>query len=426
MRTYKRIITFFLSFAIVLSLAAGAAFASSEIVLPPGWGRSTFWDHGKGGGFGERFSTEQDYNDYVDELPVAEIDNDGYFVWVPSHSYMRVLSGGGYQYCEHSSETSTGSTFISSFSHGSEWVRVSVLPASGSSVKVDSILSFYDVSAPVNGLYEPVDCQIAFVERRDTSGGSSYVSFNYSEYWQKMQPTSYSVGDTVRISSSGVDFLSAPYSSSFFALTDCTMYSPIFRVQPLSGLINIQTDTTYNVNTRAGSITGDYGVLGDNNTITKSDTTYIVSEDDNSVYNPVTNTTTTYDSWTYDYADRSYNFTTQEGDTTTVTYGDENVTIKEGDTTYTVYYIYQTGSGDDSGGGSGSGTVTPSDSETEQALAKLAGMLKAMLSAIPDMVKGVTEFLSQAMPWVPDEIMWLIEFGCLFAVVFAIIKAVRR
>lgn len=194
----------------------------------------------------------------------------------------------------------------------------------------------------------------------------------------------------------------------------------------MSGLINIQTDTTYNVNTRAGSITGDYGVLGDNNTITKSDTTYIVSEDDNSVYNPVTNTTTTYDSWTYDYADRSYNFTTQEGDTTTVTYGDENVTIKEGDTTYTVYYIYQTGSGDDSGGGSGSGTVTPSDSETEQALAKLAGMLKAMLSAIPDMVKGVTEFLSQAMPWVPDEIMWLIEFGCLFAVVFAIIKAVRR
>lgn len=43
------------------------------------------------------------------------------------------------------------------------------------------------------------------------------------------------------------------------------------------------------------------------------------------------------------------------GTTTTVTYGDENVTIKEGDTTYNVYYIVQ---------GSGGGEVDPTPTLT--------------------------------------------------------------
>lgn len=114
---------------------------------------------------------------------------------------------------------------------------------------------------------------------------------------------------------------------------------------PDSGAVDTQSDTTYNVNTRAGSITGDYGIVGDNNEIVKADTTSIVNETDNSVYNPVTNTTTSYDSYTYDYSDRSYTFSKTDGDTTTtttVTYGDENITIQEGDTVYNVYYIYQT------------------------------------------------------------------------------------
>ena len=64
-----------------------------------------------------------------------------------------------------------------------------------------------------------------------------------------------------------------------------------------------------------------------------------MNETKNSVYNPVTNTTQNFTDWNYDYSDRSYNLTLESGDTMTVTYGDENITINEGGTTYNVYYI---------------------------------------------------------------------------------------
>ena len=99
----------------------------------------------------------------------------------------------------------------------------------------------------------------------------------------------------------------------------------------------------YQASTRPISITGDYGIIGDDGTINKV-TQNIVNEGSKTVYNPVTETSTTYDTWNYDYSDRSYHFSktdTETGDTitSTVTYGDENVTIKEGDNTYNIYYI---------------------------------------------------------------------------------------
>ena len=72
------------------------------------------------------------------------------------------------------------------------------------------------------------------------------------------------------------------------------------------------------------------------------------------MYNPVTGDTSTFTDWTYDYSERSYDLTLDSGNTVTVTYGDEQVTIQEGDTVYNVYYI-------SNGGG---GTVDPSPSPT--------------------------------------------------------------
>jgi hypothetical protein len=79
----------------------------------------------------------------------------------------------------------------------------------------------------------------------------------------------------------------------------------------------------------------------------------IVDESSNTVYNPVTNTTLNYTDYAYDYLDRSYNLTLEDGSTMKVTYGDENVTINEGDTVYNIYYIVPEADQEDDGSGSG-------------------------------------------------------------------------
>ena len=107
---------------------------------------------------------------------------------------------------------------------------------------------------------------------------------------------------------------------------------------------------TYNINTRPTSITGgNYGIVGDNGQITKvEDNSTIINETNNTYYNPATGQTVPITNWSYDYSDRSYKVTLESGDTATITYGDENITIQEGDTVYNVYYLID---------GSGSGEV---------------------------------------------------------------------
>ena len=109
-------------------------------------------------------------------------------------------------------------------------------------------------------------------------------------------------------------------------------------------------DTTYNSTTRPTSITGgNYGIVGDNGQITKvEDNSTIINETNNTYYNPATGQTVPITGWTYDYSDRSYKVTMEGGKTSTVTYGDENISITEttvnesGDTitnNYTIYYL---------------------------------------------------------------------------------------
>ena len=93
----------------------------------------------------------------------------------------------------------------------------------------------------------------------------------------------------------------------------------------------------------------------------KIDSQTIVNEGASTVYNPVTNETHNMTDWNYDYSDRSYHITTDNGDTMTVTYGDENITIQEGSQAYNVYYLVESsGSGTVSSDGSSSGSGTVS------------------------------------------------------------------
>ena len=134
--------------------------------------------------------------------------------------------------------------------------------------------------------------------------------------------------------------------SNRFKIYSAQCYAPVYEVTSftLPG-----TSDTYNINTRPTSITGgNYGIVGDNGQITKvEDNSTIINETNNTYYNPATGQTVPITSWSYDYSDRSYKVTLESGDTVTVTYGDENITIQEttvteGDTitnNYTIYYL---------------------------------------------------------------------------------------
>ena len=109
---------------------------------------------------------------------------------------------------------------------------------------------------------------------------------------------------------------------------------------------------TYSSTTRPTSITGNYGIIGDDGKLIQVTGNTIVNETNNTYYNPATGQTVPITNWSYDYTDRSYTVTTEEGDSYTITYGDENVTINEGDTVYNIYYIVN-GSGSGEGGDGG-------------------------------------------------------------------------
>ena len=121
---------------------------------------------------------------------------------------------------------------------------------------------------------------------------------------------------------------------------------PAFEVIPDTAI----SGDTYNTTTRPTSITGgNYGVVGDNNQITVvEDNSPIVDETNNTYYNVTTGEKKVIQDWSYDYGDRSYDLTLDSGDKVTVTYGDEQITIVENNTTYNVYYIVD-----------GTGTETP-------------------------------------------------------------------
>ena len=134
----------------------------------------------------------------------------------------------------------------------------------------------------------------------------------------------------------------------------------MYEIIPDSSIVG-SVDATYNTTTRPTSITGgNYGIVGDNGQITKiEDNSTIVNETNNTYYNPATGTTVPITDWSYDYSDRSYTLTLEGGKTSSVTYGDESISITEttinesGDTVtnnYTIYYLID-----------GSGSETPID-----------------------------------------------------------------
>jgi hypothetical protein len=289
---------------------------------------------------------KQSYDDYVETLPAPSYTSTGRFIWQPTAAdlveCLVYKSQGGYSPSPLDSKYYTisqqsNSSFLLSFD-------CSNFPSAYSGFSVRA--SFKNL--PVVGSYQRVGGIYGSSRSVDSKGSvfviqSSNVSSSPFSHYSSADTTAlYSVTD-YRITPRGY--------LSFFS----TYELPRFEVIPDSVLVG---SDTYNINTRPTSITGgNYGIVGDNGQITKvEDNSTIINETNNTFYNPATGTTIPIVNWSYDYSDRSYKVTLESGDTATITYGDENITISqitatEGDTitnNYTIYYLVD-----------GSGSVTP-------------------------------------------------------------------
>ena len=171
-----------------------------------------------------------------------------------------------------------------------------------------------------------------------TPGSSGWVSSTFADYNRGDVSLSYQYPKRIYLYSSYFyRFSYGCLSGSFDIWVETTLSAPYFVPDEayFDGLLVGDTDAS----SRPGGITGNYGIIGDDGQLTQLEDVTIVNEAGDTIYNPVTGTTSTITDWTYDYSDRSYELTLDTGETVTVTYGDQNVTIQEGDTVYNVYYI---------------------------------------------------------------------------------------
>lgn len=287
------------------------------------------------------------YNDYVDTLPVNGIDSDGGLLWYPTiddcSSAKNGELGSVQLYCANN--------HVLSWSSPSYTYTVPLLSIEAVSSIIDNRSFSFNMSTPqgthgfsyrvaLNYFCAPVSGYYSIVRS---------VSFSYSS--DSGSGSQYYVADSSSVNVSAGSFFTLSYpavSPSFddvFHSLSGVIYLPVFRVVPSDGLTDEQL-TMYNINSRTGIITGGLGIIGDNGTIIQTNNNYIFNETENRYYNPTTNTYNTVENWYYDYTTRTYNLTLDTGDTVNVTYGDENITIVEGDTIYNVYYIID-GNGSD-------------------------------------------------------------------------------
>ena len=189
--------------------------------------------------------------------------------------------------------------------------------------------------APVSGTYRCLECLRYTSKLEGTDGNISYKTEN----WNLGTFRHRSAGEVFKYSDSFM-----PYYEGMRAFQTLTIdfFFPYYEVIPDTAISN----DTYAPATRPTSITGNYGIIGDNGQITQvTDNSSIVNETTNQFFNPATGESATISDWTYNYEDRSYTVTTETGDTVTVTYGDENITIVQGGDTYNIYYMVPGGSG---------------------------------------------------------------------------------
>lgn len=278
---------------------------------------------------------KQSYDDQVAELPATGITSDGHLIWQPSYSDFDSSSifGGDYPTDMLFREVTFGE-----IPYAVDGVRIR-LNSSQTGFCIDcpkqgfAIVRFTSciITPPIDGAYSILK-------------DSPYLSGVVDTVTAEMSTLSQVTVSLKRLSDGRLEFSYGDRSTSaWLGPGTAYVYFPVFEVVPYT------TDDTYKITTRPTSITGgNYGIIGDDGEITTiTNNNQIINETNNTYYNPATGETKPILDWSYNYTDRSYKVTLESGDTYTITYGDENIVIKEGDVTYNIYYMVDgTGSGD--------------------------------------------------------------------------------
>ena len=267
---------------------------------------------------------QQSYNDYIGTLPATIYDSTGALSW-------KIIPYAGYSY---------GANVL----RYSDYVFLN--STGGSSLSVQFILN-EDFVAPIDGIY---DLSVVTLDEKYLSITLDSNLHNFRRMLVAGQTVAHKGNDAAGTGSRLLFDAYGSAKSSYwygYAVISCTPAS---------------LGNSYTTTTRPTGITGgNYGIVGDNGQITTVvDNSTIINETNNTYYNPATGQKEKITSWTYDYSDRSYHITLESGDTVTVTYGDQNITINQGGNTYNIYYIIDGGCVDPDPGPSN----TPGPSES--------------------------------------------------------------
>lgn len=333
----KKIIAFLGIFSIVLSSAVTPAYAADGIVSGIVDGAQSFceWSINSMNAaqnafwrliFGDDFNSASEeelktaYDAYVQTLPVTGYDSSGGLLWSPGYSYIyiRPYSGGHSYNCLHGPDKSKypdSEVSLSCDCLGSGHVSFAAI-GSSPLYQCSDLYYYFSGITPVAGSYT----LLAGPGIRGKYVNSSFESVGLSSDFSASGPKAY--GSSVELTLFLNAFLGR-YTQITSLSADCAL--PVYKVVPNA----LPSSDTYNINTRPTSITGgNYGIVGDNGQITKvEDNSTIINETNNTYYNPATGQTVPITGWSYDYSDRSYKVTMEGGKTSTVTYGDENISI---------------------------------------------------------------------------------------------------
>lgn len=359
MKVYRKIIAFFCSIAIITSCVvlpasavgiydnaatlwdwAGIMYKAWKTANPdtpdseyPGFNPGGMFGNGPG-------ASRDDYDNYVSDLPGSGYNSDGSIVWYPTISdcssfrfSARHIVQSEFYTVSDLPVTVTDGDYSKTYFVGSQDSIACTPYGTASTFKPGTPQVYFYFIAPFSGSFRS-HASRAVLTTLLPSGirGETLYEGKLTDYQH------CSLGDSFYFK------VAMPLNSDGYTSFSCTFYVPVIDVIPDSSLAS-----SYPATSRPTSITGDYGIIGDNGEITKVDSQTIVNETDNSVYNPVTNTRYDMSDWSYDYSTRTYTITTTTDNSITVTYGDEYVTINEGDTIYNVYYIVEGGGSSDPG-----------------------------------------------------------------------------
>ena len=304
------------------------------------------------------------YTDYTATLPAQEINSDGNLIWKPQIADIDSIKLDFIGSITHADSTATLNSDNNYSYHGT---YVSIEP--NQEGFLDCVINFrgghtgvvgcktrnFQIKVPISGVYSIIPL-------------SKFEGYQEDEYHgnQELLHSDWSESEYNCFNGYLVDSASIPIITSNKDKRNVVgrFYLPIFNIEPQNvyNFNSSNTSDTYNRGTRAASITGNYGIVNGSGTVEQIGTQSIVNETNNTYYSPATGQPQSFTDWSYDYSDRSYTLTTTEGDTTTVTYGDEYVTINEGGNVTNIYYITEVSNGSGDSGNSGGGSDSPATS----------------------------------------------------------------